>query len=191
VRKVVAIEHVSFDGYADSGRGLGFEWTARAYDDEVDRFGNEHVRADVDTAMYGRATYLGMQGFWEPMLGNPEASATEAMHAAWVNAVPKVVFSTTLTSADWANTTLVRDDLPTAVKELKQSPGETLAIYASPRLVHTFIAEGLLDELRVMIHPVVLGGGTPLTLSGAELDLELVESKTFASGAVYVRYQLA
>jgi dihydrofolate reductase len=191
VRKVVAIENVSFDGYADSGRGLGFEWTARAYDDEVDRFGNEHVRADVDTAMYGRATYLGMQGFWEPMLGNPEASATEAMHAAWVNAVPKVVFSTTLASADWANTTLVRDDLPTAVKELKQSPGETLAIYASPRLVHMFIAEGLLDELRVMIHPVVLGGGTPLTLPGTELDLELVESKAFASGAVYVRYQLA
>jgi dihydrofolate reductase len=86
---------------------------------------------------------------------------------------------------------LVRDDLPTAVKELKQSPGEALAIYASPRLVHTFIAEGLLDELRVMIHPVVLGGGTPLIPPGTELDLELVESKTFASGAVYVRYQLA
>lgn len=191
MRKVVAIENVSFDGYADSGRGLGFEWTARAYDDEVDRFGNEHVRADVDTAMYGRATYLGMQGFWEPMLGNPEASPTEAMHAAWVNAVPKVVFSTTLASADWANTTLVRDDLPPAVKELKHSPGETLAIYASPRLVHTFIAEGLLDELRVTIHPVVLGGGTPLIPPGKELDLELVESKTFDSGAVYVRYHLA
>jgi dihydrofolate reductase len=191
VRKVVAIENVSLDGYADSGRGLGFEWTARAYDDEVDRFGNEHVRADVDTAMYGRATFLGMQGFWEPMLANPNASAAEAAHAAWVNAVPKVVFSTTLSSADWANSTLVGENLPAAVKELKQSDGQTLAIYASPRLVHAFIAEGLIDEFRVMIHPVTLGGGTPLIPVGAELDLDLVESKAFGSGAVYVRYRLA
>jgi dihydrofolate reductase len=120
MRTVVAIENMSLDGYADSGRGLGFEWTARAYDDEVDRFGNEHVRADVDTAMYGRATYLGMQGFWEPMLANPDASPAEAAHAAWVNAVPKVVFSTTLPSADWANSTLVSENLPAAVKELKR-----------------------------------------------------------------------
>jgi dihydrofolate reductase len=191
MRKVVAIENVSLDGYADSGEGLGFEWTARAYDQEVDRFGNEHVRADVDTAMYGRATYLGMQGYWAPMLDNPDASATERAHAQWVNAVPKVVFSTTLASADWTNTTLVSADLPTVVKELKQAPGQTIAIYASPRLVHTFIAEGLIDEFRVMIHPLTLGGGTPLIPAGTRLDLDLVESHVFGSGAVYLRYQLA
>src|SRR4051812_14288330 len=111
VRKVVAIENVSLDGFADSGQGLGFEWTARAYDEEVDRFSNEHVRADVDTAMYGRATYLGMQGFWHPMLTNQDASPAERSHAEWVNAVDKVVFSSTLPSADWANSTLVRGDL--------------------------------------------------------------------------------
>lgn len=108
MRKVVAIENVSLDGYADSGAGLGFEWTARAYDEEVDRFGNEHVRADVDTAIYGRTTYLGMQGFWAPMLSSPDASPGERAHAEWVNAVDKIVFSTTLESADWANTSLVR-----------------------------------------------------------------------------------
>ena len=73
MRKVVAIENVTLDGIADSQEGLGFEWTARAYDDEVDRYSNEHVRADVDMAMYGRATYLGMQGFWSQMLDNPQA----------------------------------------------------------------------------------------------------------------------
>src|SRR5436309_11940457 len=100
LRKVVAIENVTLDGVADSGEGLGFEWTARAYDDEVDRFSNEHVRADVDTAMYGRATYLGMQGFWSHMLTNPDATPGERAHAEWVDAVDKVVFSTTLPSAD-------------------------------------------------------------------------------------------
>jgi dihydrofolate reductase len=191
MRKVVAIENVSLDGYADSGEGLGFEWTARAYDDAVDRFGNEHVRSDVDTAIYGRATYLGMQGYWAPMLDNPDATATEKAHAEWVNAVPKVVFSTTLQSADWANTTLISRDLPTAVRSLKQGPGETLAIYASPRLVHSFIQEGLIDELRLTIHPLTLGGGTPLIPAGARLDLELVDSHVFGTGAVYLRYQVA
>src|SRR5438067_1023842 len=76
MRKIVAIENVTLDGIADSQEGLGFEWTARGYDDEVDRYSNEHVRADVDMAMYGRATYLGMEGFWSKMLDNPDATAT-------------------------------------------------------------------------------------------------------------------
>lgn len=191
MRKVVAIENVSLDGFADSGQGLGFEWTARAYDEEVDRFSNEHVRADVDTAMYGRATYLGMQGFWSQMLTNPDASPTERSHAEWVNAVDKVVFSSTLPSADWANSTLVRGDLSLAMKDLTQRDGATLAIYASPRLVHSFLAEGLIDEFRILIHPVTLGGGTPLFPAGEATDLELVESKAFDGGAVYLRYRLA
>lgn len=191
MRKVVAIENVSLDGFADSGQGLGFEWTARAYDEQVDRFSNEHVRADVDTAMYGRVTYLGMQGFWGQMLTNPDASPAERRHAEWVDAVDKVVFSTTLPSAEWANSTLVRGDITAAVKELTQRDGETLAIYASPRLVHSFLAEGLIDEFRIMVHPVVLGGGTPLLPAGVAMDLELVESKAFERGAVYLRYRRA
>jgi len=191
VRKVVAIENVSLDGFADSGQGLGFEWTARAYDEEVDRFSNEHVRADVDTAMYGRATYLGMQGFWHPMLTNQDASPAERSHAEWVNAVDKVVFSSTLPSADWANSTLVRGDLSTAMKELTQRDGGTLAIYASPRLVHSFLAEGLIDEFRLLIHPVILGGGTSLFPAGDAMDLQLVESQPFDSGALYARYRVA
>ena len=103
MRKVVAIENATLDGFADSQEGLGFEWTARAYDEEVDRYGNEHVRADVDTAIYGRATYLGMQGFWSNMLDNPDGTPDERAHAEWVHNVPKIVFSTTLESADWAN----------------------------------------------------------------------------------------
>jgi hypothetical protein len=99
MRKVVAIENVTLDGFADSREGLGFEWTARAYDAEVDRFSNEHVRADVDTAMYGRATYLGMRGFWSKMLDSPDGTPTERAHAKWVNNVDKVVFSRTLESA--------------------------------------------------------------------------------------------
>jgi dihydrofolate reductase len=190
MRKVVAIENTTLDGFADSQEGLGFEWTARAYSEEVDRFGNEHVRADVDTAMYGRATYLGMQGFWSGMLDNPDASPIERTHAEWVNNVEKIVFSTTLESADWANSRLISGNVAEELEKLKAKPGGAMAIYASPKLVHAFIDMRLIDEFRIMVHPVTLGRGTPLFHDKARLDLELVESKAFGSGAVYVRYRV-
>ena len=190
MRKIVAIENVTLDGFADSQEGLGFEWTARAYDDEVDRYSNEHVRADVDTAMYGRATYLGMQGFWSKMLDSPNGTPTQRAHAEWVNNVDKVVFSTTLESADWANSRLISGNVAEEVTALKAGPGGTIAIYASPKLVHRFVDQGLIDEFRILVHPVTLGRGTPLFHDKAKLDLELLESKAFDSGAVYVRYQV-
>ncbi len=190
MRKIVAIENVTLDGFADSQEGLGFEWTARAYDDEVDRYSNEHVRTDVDTAMYGRTTYLGMQGFWSTMLANPDAKPSERAHAEWVHNVDKVVFSTTLDSADWANSRLIGGNVAEEVATLKAQPGGTIAIYASPRLVHGFVDLGLIDEFRILVHPVTLGLGTPLFHEEAKLDLELLESKAFDSGAVYVRYQV-
>ena len=190
MRKIVAIENVALDGFADSHEGLGFEWTARAYDDEVDRYSNEHVRADVDTAMYGRATYLGMQGFWSKMLESPDGAPTQRAHAEWVNNVDKVVISTTLESADWVNSRLIRGNVAEEVAALKAQPGGTIAIYASPKLVHGFVDLGLIDEFRILVHPVTLGRGTPLFHDKAKLDLGLVESKAFESGAVYVRYQV-
>lgn len=190
MRKIVAIENTTLDGFADSQEGLGFEWTARAYDEEVDRHGNEHVRADVDTAMYGRRTYLGMQGFWSGMLDNPDATPGERAHAEWVNKVDKIVFSTTLDSADWANSRLISGNVAAEMEKIKAGSGGAMAIYASPKLVHTFIDLRLIDEFRVVVHPVVLGHGTPLFHDKAKLDLELLESKTFKSGAVYVRYQV-
>lgn len=190
MRKLVAIENVTLDGVADSQEGLGFEWTARAYDDEVDRYSNEHVRADVDMAMYGRATYLGMYGFWSTMLDRPDGTPTQRAHAQWVNNADKVVFSTTLGSADWANSRLISSKVVEEVATLKALPGGTIAIYASPKLVHGFVELGLIDEFRILVHPVTLGGGTPLFHGKAKLDLKLLESKAFESGAVYVRYEV-
>jgi dihydrofolate reductase len=190
MRKIAAVENVTLDGFADSQEGLGFEWTARAYDEEVDRHGNEHVRVDVDMAMYGRSTYLGMQGFWSNLLDSPNGTPTERAHAEWVNKVDKVVFSTTLESADWENSRLISGNVAEEVAKLKAQPGATMAIYASPKLVHGFVDLGLIDEFRLVVHPVTLGRGTPLFHDKAKLDLELLESKAFDSGAVYVRYQV-
>jgi dihydrofolate reductase len=107
-----------------------------------------------------------------------------------VNGVDKVVFSTTLESADWANSRLIRGNVSEEVATLKAQPGGTIAVYASPRLVHGFIDLGLIDEFRILVHPVTLGRGTPLFHDTARLDLKLLESKAFDSGAVYVRYEV-
>lgn len=125
MRKMVAFEHVTLDGFASSGRGMGFEWTFRAYSEELAVYGQKHIQADFDMAVYGRETYLGMYGYW----GAPEAGdgpEHERAHATWVNGVDKVVCSTTLESAEWNNTRLVRGDLGAEFTRLKQQPGGTI-----------------------------------------------------------------
>jgi dihydrofolate reductase len=203
MRKLVAIENMSLDGFVDSNEGLGFEWTNRGYSDEVDLFGNDHIRADVDTAIYGRRTYLGMQAFWSdeptsqdewgpmtPARELPDRTPGTQAHFEWVNNVDKIVVSATLASAEWRNSKLVRGHLAAEIEGLKMAPGGTMAVYASPKLVHSLIAADLMDEFRVIVHPVTLGSGTPLIPDKAKLALDLLESKVFGSGAAYLRYRV-
>ncbi|WP_062998018.1 dihydrofolate reductase family protein [Nocardia mikamii] len=188
MRTLVAFEHMTLDGYASSGQDLGFEFTFRAYDDELQAYA-EHIQADFDTAIYGRETYLGMFGHWSQQ-PNAESSPGERRHAEWVNAVDKIVCSTTLESAEWNNTRLISSDVAAQIEALKREEGGVIAIYASPKLVHSFIDMGLVDEFRIVVHPVTLGSGIPVFHDKAKLDLDLLESKAFGSGAVYLRYQV-
>lgn len=203
MRKLVALEQVTLDGFAASNEGLGFEFTWRTYSEDIQRYNDEHIRADIDTTVYGRRTYLGMQAFWSdepsdvPLWGGmtpyrdmPDADRSPETHFAWVNQVPKIVFSTTLTSATWRNSRLIRDNVAAEVEALKASPGGTMAIYASPKLVHSFVEMGLIDEFRLILHPVTIGSGTPLFHDKSKLELDLVESKAFPSGAIYLRYSV-
>jgi dihydrofolate reductase len=189
MRKVVALEHITLDGFASSGGEPGFEFTFAGYSEELADYVEEYVQAGFDTAMYGRETYLGMYGYWSAQ-PTPESSPRERAHAEWVNAVDKVVFSTTLTSADWDNTRLIGANVAEEVQALKEGDGGTIAIYASPKLVHSFLDMGLIDEFRILIHPVTLGSGTPLFHDKAQLNLELLETRSFDSGVVYVRYSV-
>ncbi len=189
MRPLVSFVHMTVDGYVSSGQGMGIEWTHRGYSEQLAAYVQEHIQADFDAAVYGRETYLGMYGYWGSQ-PNPESSASERVHAEWVNAVDKIVCSTTLESADWNNTRLIKDNLADEFAKLKDQPGGTMAIYASPKLVHSLMGMGLIDEFRIIVHPVVIGGGTPLFQDKSALEIALVESETFDSGAVYLRYRL-
>ena len=189
MRKIVAFAHQTLDGYAASNEGMGLEWTSRAYDDELAAYA-AHIQEDFDLPVYGRETYLGMSEYWGAQ-PTEESTDTERAHAEWVNAVSKIVVSTTLESADWSNTRLVRGNLAEEFGRLRETEGGTIAIYGSPKLVHSFLAEGLIDEFRIVVHPIVIGGGTPLFPAGTKLGLDRVESRVFASGATYLRLSVA
>ena len=158
-------------------------------DEELHRFWNDQAR-QIGTSLYGRRLYELMADFWPTADRDPSAPDYVVEFARIWREMPKVVFSTTLTKVDW-NATLAKDDIADEVAKLKAQPGKDIDV-GGPTLAATFVRLGLIDEYRLVVQPVVLGAGTPFfpTLDSAR-NLRLLETRTFASGAVYVRYERA
>jgi dihydrofolate reductase len=110
-----------------------------------------------------------------------------------INSVPKYVVSTTLEKPlGWNNSTLIEGDVAEGVAELKQRPGKDITVLGSADLVNALLRDGLLDELRLMVHPIVLGSAKRLFEDGGDRKaLELVDSRKFATGVVYLAYRAA
>ena len=135
----------------------------------------------------GRRLYEVMV-YWETADQNPSASEHELEFARIWKALPKIVFSKTLEKVE-GNARLVRDGVAEEVARLKEQPGKDLAV-GGAGLASTFVKLGLVDEYRLFVSPVVLGGGTPYFPALDErINLELVETRTFGSRVVYVRYR--
>jgi dihydrofolate reductase len=183
MRKVIYSMGVSLDGFI-AGPGGEIDWSAP--DEELHRFHNRQAE-EIGTHFCGRRLYEVMV-YWETAEANPSISEYEREFARIWQAMPKVVFSTTLEQVE-GNTTLARDSVAEEVARLKQQPGKDLAV-GGAGLAATFIELGLVDEYRLFVSPVVLGGGTPFFPALEEkVDLELVETKTFGSRVVYLRYR--
>ncbi len=186
MRKVISFMHVSLDGFTTGPNGE-LEWAI--VDEELNPYVDALFR-NVDMALYGRVTYLGMQSYWPTVLTDPEAAPRDLAHAHWVENVSKIVFSTTLSRAEWKHSRLVKDHIAEEIASLKQQPGLDLMIFGSPRLTHTFIHLGLIDEYRLFLNPIVLGGGIPLFQDIKDwMKLKLLEAKTFQAGVVGLHYQ--
>ena len=185
MRKLVLFAHISLDVFAgDIHGGLDF----LSYNEELKQFAEELVET-VGAPVYGKNTYHLMEGYWPTVLDNPNASEHSLKHARWVQQIPKIVFSTTLPSADWNNTTLIKDNVVEEVNKLKQQPGKDLAIFGSPGLAKSFMNLGLIDEYKLTLHPVILGEGISLFDSNKQMsNLKLMESRTFGSGVVTLHY---
>jgi dihydrofolate reductase len=183
VRKLIYSMTVSLDGFI-AGPGGELDWSAP--DEELHRFHNQQTR-ELGAQLCGRRLYEEMT-YWETAEENPSAAEHELEFARIWTSLPKIVFSKTLESVE-GNARLVRDGVAEEVAELKRQPGKDLAV-GGAGLASTLIELGLVDEFRLFVRPVVLGGGTPyLPAVDERINLELVETRTFGSRVVYLRYR--
>lgn len=185
MRKITLLAHVSLDGYM---AGPGGDMSFITYDDEL----AHHIypqMGPVDTAVYGRVTYQMMEGYWPGMLDQAEAAPEARSHARWYAGVEKVVASRTLPASADPKVRVIADDVVGELKALKQRPGGEIMIFASPTLVHTLLADDVIDDWRLTIQPVLVGSGLPLFAPHARrTPLALLATKVMGSGVIATHY---
>lgn len=179
MRKVIVWNMVTLDGYFEGPKPWEIDWHDYVWGEELKRFSLDQMQ-EVGTLLFGRKTYEGMAGYWPTAKGET---------AELMNSIPKVVFSNTLETAGWNNTRLVKGSAEEEVARLKQEPGKDLFILGSAHLTGSLTKQGLVDEYRIGLTPVVLGGGTPMFKPSDErMRLKLLEARPMQSGAVLLRY---
>ncbi len=182
MRKVFLFMMVSLDGYFE-GPDHDLGW--HNVDEEFNEFAIEQLN-EVDALLFGRVTYQMMASFWPTQF----AIENDPVVAGKMNSLPKLVFSTTLEQVDWENSRLVKERITEEVSQLKQQEGGDLAIFGSAALATSFLHMGLLDELRLMVNPIVLGSGSSLFKGVHEkLNLKLLKTREFRSGNVLLYYE--
>jgi dihydrofolate reductase len=180
MRKITAGLFVSLDGVVESPE----QWTGPYFNEEVSQEVGASFAA-TDAMLLGRRTYQVFAASW------PERGTDEPL-AQQMNSMPKFVVSQTLTRVEWNNSKLVTGDVVTELNELKRGPGKNIAISGSPTLVRSLLRDGVLDELQLLVFPIVLGSGKRLfPEGGGEVPLKLARSKAFATGVVALYYQPA
>jgi dihydrofolate reductase len=182
--KLIYITNVSIDGYIEDSQG-SFDWTEP--DDEFLAFITDLVR-DVDTYLYGRRLYESM-AVWETDPALAAQSELMGDFARVWQAANKVVYSTTLNQVSTAKTQLERNFDPDAVNDLKSSAAGDLTVGGANLAAQAFNT-GLVDECRLLIHPVFVGTGKAALPRDMRADLELLDERRFSSGVIYVRYRV-
>ncbi len=182
MRKIVSGLFISLDGVIEAPH----EWHFPYFNDEMGAAVDEQMQA-ADTMLLGRVTYQEFASFW------PTQTKDEIDIADHMNNTPKVVVSTTLDHVDdWQNSTLIKDNVAEEITKLKNQPGKDIGMTGSATLVRSLLRDGLLDELRLLVHPIVVGRGKRLFPDGVDqAPLKLVDSKTFSTGVLYLTYQPA
>jgi dihydrofolate reductase len=188
MKKVVVTEYVTLDGvFEDPGGGEGTKhggWSFQFWGEEAMKYKFDELFAS-DALLLGRVTYEGFAKAWPTM-------KDEGGFADRMNSIPKYVVSTTLKELEWNNSHLIKGNIAEEVARLKQQHGQDILVAGSGELIHTLMQYGLIDEYKLMVHPVVLGSGKRLFKDGNDKTvLKLVDTKTFSSGIVVLSYQPA
>lgn len=183
--RIVVTEFVSLDGVMeDPGGAEKYEhggWTMPYWNDEIGKFKFDELMAS-EGMLLGRVTYEGFAAAWPSMTD---------VFADRMNSLPKYVVSSTLDTLSWNNARRLEGDLATAVATLRQQPGGDILVAGSASVAQQLLRLGLVDELRLVVYPIVLGGGKRLYGEDSYAKLELVENRTTPTGAVLMVYRPA
>ncbi|MGH3762860.1 dihydrofolate reductase family protein [Actinophytocola sp.] len=182
MRKIIYWVHVSLDGHINGPNGE-FDWPV--FGPELAAYSHEE-NDRVDTFLYGREVWELMSSYWPTADEDTTEEHARYFAPIW-RATPKVVFSRTLTTADW-NTRVLGGDLATEVRALKSEPGKDMQLTGGAGVAKALADLNLIDEYQVVVHPVVLGGGKQLFGLADRFDLKLTEARTFDGATVLLRY---
>ncbi len=176
MRKLIIWDMVTVDGFFE-GPENDIDWFV--FDQELENYIRE-TQAEAETLIFGRKTYELMSGYW------PSA---EGWIADFMNSIEKIVFSRTLASADWNNTTLFKGNVAEEVSRLKAKEGGDIFVFGSADLTSTLMRHRLIDEYHIGINPVLLGRGSPLFKENSDrMTLKHLETRTLKSGVVILHY---
>jgi dihydrofolate reductase len=176
MRKLVVTEFISLDGVIENPM-----WTFKFWNDEIAKFKGDETSAS-DALLLGRVTYEGFAQAWPN-------SKDEG--AAYFNGVRKYVVSTTLTpaAATWNNSVIIKDNVVEEIRKLKEQPGTNITVHGSGKLANFLIHHNLVDTVRLLVYPLVIGKGQRLFEDGTEAKLNLVSAQPFSGGVVALVYQ--
>ena len=185
MRKIISFKHISLDGFVAGPNGE-MDWIK--IDEEI----FDHVGKRInkgDTALYGRVTYEMMENYWPTAADKPNATKHDIQHSKWYGKVHKVVLSKTMKDEGLANTTIISNNLPDKIKEIKQPPGEDILLFGSPTATHSLMKLNLIDGYWLFVNPIILGRGIPLfTDIQDKIKLNLVTTRRFSSGVTELNY---
>ena len=186
MRNLIVMMSISLDGFIE-GPNREIDW--HHVDDELHDHFNEEL-AKMGAFLHGRVTYELMASFWPTAGADPASTRPIKEFSKIWREMPKIVYSRTLTHAEW-NTTIVRDVVPREVLALKAQPGGDLSLGGAD-IVASFMKHDLIDEYRIYVHPVLIGRGKPLfAASDTRTNLRLVEARAFGNGVVLLRHRRA
>jgi dihydrofolate reductase len=185
MRKVNVFDNVSLDGFFTDAKG-DMSW-AHKQDEEWNAFASANASGNGEL-LFGRVTYDMMAAFWP----TPQAAKMLPKVAAGMNAMRKTVFSRTLDTVAWQNTVLMKGDLVTEVRRLKQQPGSDIVILGSGSIVSQLTQARLIDEYQLVLNPIVVGRGRSLFETVVDtLNLTLTKTQSFRNGNVVLWYEMA
>ena len=185
MRKIISFMHISLDGFVAGPKGE-MNWI-KVDEDIFDHVGRRI--GETDTALYGRATYEMMEGYWPTAGDKPNASKHDIDHSRWYKKAHKVVLSKTMKDASLPNTTIISDNLADSINEIKQKAGSEILLFGSPTATHALMQLDLIDGYWLFVNPIILGQGIPLfTNIKDKIKLQLVTTRQFTSGVTELSY---